>query len=153
MYRDRQSGFGIPTALFLLVVLAALTVYLVTLSSAQQRASTLDLVGARALQAARAGVEWGAYQVLQNSAGAFATNCDAASYAAPARQNLSGLAGTLSDFTVSVDCGSATFAEQGNTLRVYQLRATACNAPIVSGCPGTVGAHYVERQIQATLAR
>lgn len=149
----QQRGFGIATALFLLVVLGALTAYLVSLSTTQQKSSTFDLLGAQAYQAARAGVEWGAYELLRNGGGAFATGCDAAGYGAPVRQNLPALPGSLSDFTVSVDCGSASFTERTDAFRVYQLRVTACNTPVVTGCPGTVGANYVERQLQATLAR
>jgi MSHA biogenesis protein MshP len=153
MFRRQQRGFGIATALFLLVVLGALTAYLVSLSTTQQKSSTFDLTGAQAFQAARAGVEWGAYELLRNGGGAFATGCDAAGYGAPIRQNLPALPGSLSAFTVSVDCGSAAFTEKSDTFRVYQLRATACSAPAVTGCPGIVGTTYVERQLLATLSR
>lgn len=153
MCRERQSGFGIATAIFLLLVLGSLTAYLVTLTGTREKATVLDLQGVRAYQAARAGVEWGAYQLLRDSAGAYATACDGASYAAPTRQNLSGLAGSLGGFTVSVECGSEEFTETANTFRVYQLRATACNAPAAGACPGTVGQTYVERQLQAVISR
>jgi MSHA biogenesis protein MshP len=153
MCRDRQSGFGIATAIFLLLVLGSLTAYLVTLTGTREKASVLDLQGAQAYQAARAGVEWGAYQLLRDSAGAFATACDGASYAAPIRQNLSGLAGSLGSFTASVECGSASFTETANTFRVYQLRVTACNMPAAGACPGAVGPTYVERQLQVVISR
>lgn len=153
MCRDRQSGFGIATAIFLLLVLGSLTAYLVTLTGTREKASVLDLQGVQAYQAARAGVEWGAYQLLRDSAGAFGTACDGASYAAPTRHNLSALAGSMGSFTASVECGSASFTETANTFRVYQLRVTACNMPAAGVCPGTVGPTYVERQLQVVISR
>ena len=60
-------GFGIVTAVFLLVVLAGLGAALVNLSTVQHTASALDVQGARAYQAARAGIEWGLYRQLRNN--------------------------------------------------------------------------------------
>ncbi|MBN2644955.1 MAG: pilus assembly protein MshP [Desulfuromonadaceae bacterium] len=53
-----QSGFTLVQAIFILVVLALLGVYMVTMFTVQQSTSTLALQQARAYQAARAGVEW-----------------------------------------------------------------------------------------------
>ena len=63
----RQQGFALATAIFLLVVLAALGAAMLTFSSAQHVGSAMDVQGARALQAARAGIEWGAYQALRGT--------------------------------------------------------------------------------------
>lgn len=52
-------------ALFIIVTLAAIGTYLLTVSTGQVAAATQDEQGARAYQAARAGIEWGAYQVLK----------------------------------------------------------------------------------------
>ncbi len=61
----RQAGVGLVTAIFLLVVLAGLGVASVTLFTSQQASSNLDLEGAKAYQAARAGIEWGLYEQLR----------------------------------------------------------------------------------------
>jgi MSHA biogenesis protein MshP len=58
----RQRGVSIVTALFLVVVLTALAVAVMTFSTVQQSTVTLDLLGSRAYEAARAGVEYGLYQ-------------------------------------------------------------------------------------------
>ena len=71
----KQRGFSLVSAIFLLVVIAALGTFAVTLSTTQQQSSALDVMGARAYQAAQAGIEWGAFQVLPNSAAVFATTC------------------------------------------------------------------------------
>ena len=65
--RRRQAGVGLVTAIFLLVVLAGLGVAMVGLFNAQQTSSNLDLQGARAYQAARAGLEWGLFQQMRNN--------------------------------------------------------------------------------------
>jgi hypothetical protein len=72
----RARGFALILAVFLIVSLAAIGAYLLTVSNVQVATGVMDEQGARAYQAARAGLEWGAYQVLQNSGGSFATtNC------------------------------------------------------------------------------
>jgi MSHA biogenesis protein MshP len=144
MCRKRQNGFSIVAAIFLIVVLATLGAFAVTVSGLNQGSSALDLQGARAYQAARAGIEWGAYQVLQNGPGAFATACQAASYAAPTSQSLSGLGGTLSPFTVTVTCGSSSNPEGGATVWIYQIVSTATAGG---------GAFQVERQLQAMIGQ
>jgi MSHA biogenesis protein MshP len=144
MYPDRQRGFTIAAAIFLVVILAALGAFAVTVSGLHQNSSAVDLQGSRAYQAGRAGIEWGAYQVLQNTAGAFATACNAATYAAPTSQNLSGLAGTLSPFGVTVTCGSSSYSEGAATVVVYQIVSTAS---------ASAGAFNVERQLQVTIGK
>lgn len=59
-----RKGFAVVTAIFLLVVLAALGVGMLMFSRAQQVSSSYDVQGARAYQAARAGIEWALYRRL-----------------------------------------------------------------------------------------
>lgn len=146
MCRKRTGGFSLISAIFLLVVVTLLGAYVVTLSTSQQATEALDVEGARAYQAARAGVEWGAWQILQAPAGGFRTSCNGATYATPTSQPLAGLAGTLSGFAVDVQCGSAATTEAGANVRVYRLTVTASK--------GTLGSlFYVERQLQAVISR
>jgi MSHA biogenesis protein MshP len=63
----RQHGLGVVGAIVVLVMLAALAAGVVRLTFTQQVTSALDVQGARALQAANAGVEWGMYQALKGS--------------------------------------------------------------------------------------
>ena len=53
----------LPSAIFLLVILAGLAAFLVHISTTQSITSAQDIQGARAYHAARAGVDWGLYQV------------------------------------------------------------------------------------------
>lgn len=128
-----QHGFSIVSAIFLLVVLAFLGVAMTTFSTTQHQSSAMDVMGTRAYQAARAGVEWGAFQVLRNGACA-------------ATATLPAMPGTLSGFTVTVTCASTPHSEAGVPGNVYQLTSTA-----TQGTAGTAG--YVERQMTVTIAR
>ena len=128
-----QRGFSLVTAIFLLVVLSALGAMMLTFFTAQQQSSGLDVMGTRAYHAARAGVEWGAYQVLQ------AGNCVASSTLP--------LGGTLAPFNVTVTCQAQAYSEAAATVTVYRLTSTAKSG----GSPGQ--ADYVERVIDATFAR
>lgn len=128
-------GFSIVTAIFLLVVLSALGVALVSISTMQHAESALDVQGARAYQAARAGMEWGLYQQRVNG------SCVASSsFALPAN-------GALSGFSVTVRCTQAAGA-----LPRFQVIATACNQPVGSVCAtanATNNPDYVQRVVQA----
>lgn len=154
-------GFAIITAIFLLVILAAIGVAMVTLSTTQQTTSAIDVMGARAYQAARAGIEWALYQRLNPQVPppyASPTYCSSSSAA--------GLAGktytfpmpsgtSLSPFTVTVKCTAYANAPvpAANQIVVRVITATACTQPsVTTGCPGTPsGTDYVERQVQVTL--
>jgi MSHA biogenesis protein MshP len=151
MRRDNQAGISLVTAIFLIVVLAALGGIVVTVSGLQHTSSARDVMGSKAFQAARAGIEWGAYKVLQQAAlpGAGACPAPSTSIPMPAGTDLTGL-------TVSVTCALTNFNEGDRTgvtaLEFYLITATACNQP---PCPNTTnpGPAYVERQLQATIGR
>ena len=128
-----QRGFSLVSAIFLLVVIAALGTFAVTLSTTQQQSAALDVLGARAYQAARAGIEWGAYQALRSSSCSVPTT-------------LAALPGTLANFTVTVQCSSTAASEAGTAITIYQLTSTA-----KQGTPATP--NYVERQMSVTIAQ
>jgi Tfp pilus assembly protein PilX len=87
----RAEGVSLVTAIFLVVILSGLAGAIMSLYISQQTSSALDVQGARAYQAARAGVEWGLFQQLQNN------NCFPTSIVTPGAQ-------TLGSFTVTVTC-------------------------------------------------
>lgn len=62
MTRCRQEGFTLVAAIFLMVVLAAVSAYIVRVGALQAGVPTAALQSARAWQAARAGLEWGLAQ-------------------------------------------------------------------------------------------
>lgn len=147
----RHRGFTLLSLTFVLVVLTALGAALASIGIRQQLGSAAEVDAARALQAARAGLEWGAFQVLRNPAPpAAAPACFATSSFSPAG---------LGSFTVTVSCtrtpASGTVADGSSTLVFYQLVANACNGPTAGACPasGTPDRSYAERQLAWTVQR
>ena len=132
-----ESGFVLPTAIFLLVILAALAAYMVSLSRTSHISSALDIQGGRAYQAARAGIEWAAWQLLQNPT----PSCLATS------PPLTFTGTMLAPFSVDVSCVlSGSYTDGADTVEIYQITSTA-----TSGLPDEVD--YVERQIQAGFSK
>lgn len=133
MRPSTQRGFAIISAIFLIVVLAALGAFMVTFSTTQHITSAQDVQGSRAYHAARVGIEWGAYQALIGGAG-----CPPSTTLSPA--------GTLAGISVAVSCSVFSTTESGTAVTVYQIVATASQ--------GTVGSPtYSERQLKATISK
>lgn len=63
----KAGGFSLLTTLFLLVVVAGLGGYLVSLASTQHLTSALAVQQSRAYYAALGGLEWVAYQIQQDT--------------------------------------------------------------------------------------
>ena len=124
--KSAQTGFAIVTAIFLLVVMAALGVFMLTLSGTHQATTRQSLLAARVYFAAKAGLEWGIQQAIA------AGSCAGGSPA---------ISGTgLPSVTVTITCAS-TAHTGGN---VYFLTSTAES--------GTYGAiDYARRRIEATV--
>lgn len=62
--RGRQRGMSMVVAIFLIVVIASLAAFAVSVGDAASRSTSLHLQADRALAAARAGTEWAAYRAL-----------------------------------------------------------------------------------------
>ncbi|MGZ5779931.1 MAG: agglutinin biogenesis protein MshP [Burkholderiaceae bacterium] len=127
------------TAIFLLVILASLGAAIVYISGVQQISSGLDIQGARAYQAARAGIEWGLYQQIKAGS---CVDAPGTSFTLPAGT-------TLSTFTVTVICHATPGAVA--TLNRWQITSTACNAqPPATSCVSGIGGGtgFVQRVMQ-----
>jgi MSHA biogenesis protein MshP len=137
----KQRGVGLVTAIFLIVVIAGLAAAMVTVFSGQQASSQLDVQGARAYQAARAGIEWGLFRAKINNACAAST-----SFAMPD-------AGNRSSFTVTVSCTTVAGPGGDAATAVRVITSTACNLPNSGVCDGNPAASldYVQRTIEVQL--
>lgn len=137
--RRRQGGVSIIAAIFFLLMFAAIAAAMVTLTTTSNATSAQDVQGARAYQAARAGVEWGLWQVLNNPAngGAPAAATDPLPVCFASPSNIAAIPG----FTVSVTCGAVTTEEGARNVGVYRIVATAVGAAPGGG---------VERQLSVT---
>jgi MSHA biogenesis protein MshP len=144
--QSSERGFSLISAIFLLVVIAALGTFAVTLFTTQQENEAMDLLGTRAYQAARSGVEWGAFQAIQTPAGIACAALPASAVNGPIA-----MANTLQNFRVTVNCGTVAVSEPSPTdplasVTIYQLTSLATLG--VATTP-----NYVERQISVTIAR
>ena len=114
-----QRGFSIITAIFLLVVLSFLGVAMVTFSTSQHQSSAMDVMGSRAYQAARSGLEWAEFNVTQSPYNAVAPATCATSF------TTGSLGGTLAPFAVTVSCATVARTEAGSTVWMYDITSTA----------------------------
>lgn len=110
--RHDQRGFSLVAAIFIVVVLAMLGAFMVTLSTLQHATSSAALQGARAFHAAQSGIEWGVFQALSGA------GCGAAPTFGLTAPGLDG-------FQVTVVCTSAQYQERSDTYDVYTIRSTA----------------------------
>lgn len=142
----RVRGAALVLAIFVLLALAGIAAYVVSTATTQQSTSAADVNGVRAYLAARAGLEWGAYQVLQNTAGGYCAGAADSATLAP-------LGGSLAPYTAVVACTHTSHREASavDNVEMYTLVATACNqAP----CPNSNPAlNYVERQLTLVVSR
>lgn len=134
------SGFVLPAAIFLLVILAGLAAYMVSLSRTSHISSALDIQGVRAYQAARAGIEWAAWQVVDPQ------NLQPDPDPCPGLPGPGALAGTLAGFNVVVACVRIQSIDGADTVQNYQVTSTA-----TAGLPG--GVDFVQREIQASFSK
>lgn len=147
LHARRAAGFAYIAAVVFLVVLAGFALAALRLSESAQATANQQVLGARASQAARAGLEWMFYRLKPPGA-----KCPAQPV-------------TLTDFVsdtgfrVTLTCDMATYSE-GQTpaaaplmKNVFQLTATACNGSAAT-CPdnaAATGADYVERKRSASI--
>lgn len=126
MRKRADAGFALVTAIFLLVVLAALGAFMVTLSGVHQTMPTQSLDATRVYYGAKAGLDWGIQQAVA------AGSCAGSSFA---------LTGNgLNGVNVVVSCAS-TAHTGGN---VYVITSMAER--------GTFGSiNYARRRVQATV--
>lgn len=130
----RERGVSIITAIFMLLLFAALAAYMASMLSTANITSAQDVQGARAYHAAQAGIEWGIYQVQVPAAASCAANTL--------------LPATLGEFTVVVTCTAlGPYTDGAQTFTLYRLTSTATNGAAV----GSSG--FIERQVSASVSR
>jgi len=139
-----QHGFSLVTAIFILIILAALGAYMVTIGATNRATNTAALQGARAYQAARTGIDWSIYMITTAIDQATArSNCNAVINA----NSFSITAAGLNGFTVNTACTFTSHDQQGsNNVTVYSITSTATSG-------GNYGdLDFVQRSISATIS-
>ncbi|MEW5788418.1 MAG: agglutinin biogenesis protein MshP [Pseudomonadota bacterium] len=135
--KPRSSGFALPAALFLLVVLGGLAAWLMQMGEATLASEALEIEGERAYQAAQAGLESAIYAVTQGGACAQTVT----------------FTDELSRFTATVTCTSHSADEGGVAVNLVEIDSVACNQPASGACPNPdpSAVEYAERQIRAVV--
>ncbi len=101
-----KAGFTLVQAIFILVVLSLIGVVMMRLIGVESSTSVFALQGARAYQASRSGLEWGAARASGGN------SCNGTM--------------TVEDFTVDVTCSNQQFTEGPiGPYAVYRINATA----------------------------
>lgn len=129
--RTYARGFSLVAAIFLLVVLAALGAFMITIAAVERWTTASAVQSARAYQAAEAGIEWGVAQAVPLVG---ASNCAASPPFA------------LGGFTVTVACVATAHTEGGVNFNVYAITSTAVSTGVALGTP-----NYFSRTLQITV--
>ena len=135
-----NTGFVLPAAIFLLVVLGSLAAWLMNMTQMNMAQDALEIEGERAYQAAQSGLEAGIYAATTGSC---------------TTQNIA-FTGHLSRFTASVTCDDSTTANEGGTSKTfYEITSVACNQTDADtgACPNDPPdlLEYTERQVRAVV--
>lgn len=130
-----MRGFAAISAIFLIVVIAALGAFMLTFSNTQQLTSAQDIQGSRAYWAARSGLEWGVGSVVASDP----VTCPIAT---PAKLQ-------IENFNVELRCTMRTYTEATKSVKIFEFTAVA-----TPGGAGAVGSHgYIERSVSASIER
>ena len=143
----RQHGISLITGIFIFLLLAGLAALIAKVVATAHTTAAEDVLGARAYQAARGGVEWGLYQVLDPDNGTALTKSNAADALNPCFASGTEVPGLGA--TVTVDCtahpSDTTYYQEGSKfLRIYRITSVAR----LQG-PGLM----VERQLEVTVEK
>lgn len=130
--RARQRGVSVITAVFLLLLMAVLAAAIANIVSTSHVNLAADIGGARAYQAARAGAEWGIFQLDPNAQTAALPDCVGGAPAVPGH-------------TLTVTCTSSDYSEAGRSIRIYRIVSLA----VADG----VRAPGIERQVEVTVEK
>ena len=139
--RRSQMGFAAIAALVVLVLLAALGSFLLTISNTAHLTSAQDIQGSRAYWAARGGLEWAIASVEASAPVAPAVSPPATCPVAAAPVALDG-------FALVVTCLGQAYSEAGATVRMFRLTSVASTSGAAVGSPG-----FIERSVSASMER
>lgn len=131
-----ERGMLMPLAIFMLVVLAAMTAYAMRMVVLANATGALEVLTAGAYQAAVAGNQWMAYQLLQpDRTPPQLARCPAA------------LSLQINGYDVAISCSQRSYIDNGNQLLgLYEIAAIAHKGDVYTP-------DYVEREVRMTLSK
>ena len=128
----KNKGFSLVSALFILVVLATVSAFALSIFGITNSTSSFSIQGTRAFFAARSGLEWGIHEVFNNP-----TTC-------PPLTSLNINQGGLKNLNVSISCTVCPIMEGTTTYNMFILTALA-----EQGMFGSID--YVSREMQVSV--
>jgi MSHA biogenesis protein MshP len=131
--RGGQRGFSLMSAIFLVVVVAMIAGFAVSIGNAQRSGSVLGLVATRAAFAAQSGLDWAVAVVTDTHA------------CVPGGATLSPEGPGLDGFVVTVDCVAVAVTEGSVPYTIFTLDVVAS-----SGAEGSED--FVRRRVSAQVA-
>jgi len=129
---NQQQGFSLVMAIFILVILSLLGGYMVKLSGVQHATSVFVMQGARAFQAARAGVERASAIISAGGGCAGVTTPSSLSFT------------DIDGFTVTMTCNSQVYSEGVDNPVVYRITALSEFGVYNS-------ANYISRSLEVSI--
>ncbi|MFQ5659793.1 MAG: hypothetical protein ACE5GZ_05160 [Gammaproteobacteria bacterium] len=134
MRKQLQTGFSLIAAIFLIVVVAALGTFMVTIGTTQQQTSLFSVLGTRALFAADSGMQWAIHFVVTNNACLI-----------PPNDSFTLVGGAAAGYDIKLGCAVTNVDEGPDNYNVFQLSATGSRG-------GVFGAQdFVSRTIRASV--
>ncbi len=132
-----QRGFSLVAAIFVLVILSAIGAFMITIGELERWTTVGAAQGARAYQAAQAGIEWGVSQAVPVVTGQPSSCAASTGPFTPAGNAFNG-------FSITVTCASSAQTENGIPYNVYAITSTASF--------GTFGSSdFFSRALQVTV--
>jgi len=131
--RYLQRGVSLVTGIFLMLLMAILSAAMVSVVSTSHLNMAADIGGAQAYQAARAGAEWGLFQLDPNAQTVALPPCFADS------------SPLVPGHGVSVKCSNSDYTEGSRTIRIYRITSQARTNGVRA--PG------IEREVQVTVEK
>jgi len=136
----RQRGFGLVSAIFIIVVVAAVAAYMLQVSTVQLGTVSRGVSGERAYWAAQGGIQWAVRYVQANATGN--SHSDATQFCGT---DIDGTTLDVNGYTVAMSCTAYLFSDPQDR-SIYHVTATASR-----GAPGS--RDYVSRAVRASFAQ
>ena len=139
-FRSRQRGVSIIAGIFLLLLMAVLAGLMANLLSLTHLNMAADMGGSRAYQAARAGAEWGMFQLDPNAQSATLPTCAGVVTPFPA------IPGHVMAISCTAYPSAATSYQEGaKQIRIFHIVATATAVGVKA--PG------IQREVAVTVEK
>lgn len=139
-----RRGFSSVMVIAIIVLLASLCAFAVRFVATARATASMDMLAARAQQAAESALEWQRMQIQQNAAPCPATVVT----------NLV-VPFTTGNFSVRVTCTPQGSVTDGSAIALFSLTAVSCYPSAGGVCPNAAAmpGEYVERQLTGTATK